>query len=198
MIARLVKTGKPKILLGTVALVMLVTLADWATGNDVSLAALYILPMMAGAVVLRPVETAVLAVVCSYLRSWFDVPGSPAELALRFVFSAFAYLLSGLFVTALVRNREQAIRHLDHIKIEQALRREAEEQLRVLAESSPAAILTVDGRGAVLAANNAANRLLMIPEDKALKGRLIVDYVPFLADALRLDAESVGLRTTVK
>jgi len=198
VITRLVKAGKTRILLCTAALVLLVTVADWASGNNISLATLYILPMMLGAVVLRPFETAVFAVVCSYLRSWFDVPGPPADLALRFVFAALAYLVSGLFVTALLRNREQALQHLDHIKIEQTLRREAEEQLRVLAESSPAAIVTADGNGCVLAANGAANRLLMMPVEKSLKGRLIVDYFPFLADALRLDAESVGLRTAVK
>jgi two-component system sensor kinase FixL len=182
-------------LLWTLALVMLVTAVDWASGNNISLAALYILPMMLGAVVLRPWETAAFAVLCSYLRSWFDVPGSPADLALRFVFAALAYLVSGLFVTALLRNREQAISHLDHMQLEQTLRREAEEQLRVLAESSPAAIITVNADGNVLAANGAANRLLMMPEGKTLDGRRIVGYFPFLADALRLDADSVGLRT---
>jgi signal transduction histidine kinase len=198
MIPRLLKAGKPKILAWTAASVLLATVTDWATGNNISLAALYIVPMMLAAVVLRPLETAALAIVCSYIRSWFDIPGSPADLALRFVFAASAYFVSALFVTELVRNHNQAIRHLGQIQIEQRLRRDAEEQLRVLAESSPAAIITVDGKGAVLASNGAANRLLMIPEGTALNGRLIINYFPFLADALRLDAESVGLRTAVK
>jgi len=142
MIRRLLHTGKPTILLWTASLVALSTVADWATGDNISLAALYILPMMLGAVVLRPVEVAIFAVFCSYLRSWFDVPGPPADLALRFVFAALAYFLSGLFVTALLRNQQQAVRHLEQIQMEQGLRHEAEEQLRVLAESSPAAILT--------------------------------------------------------
>src|ERR1700753_2654614 len=131
MVPRLLRLERGTILLWTGALVMLTTLADWASGNNFSLAALYILPMMLGALVLRPVETAVLALLCSYLRYWFDVPGTTADLVLRFVFAALAYLASGLFVTALLRNREQAIRHLNHIEVEQALRREAEEQLRV-------------------------------------------------------------------
>jgi two-component system sensor kinase FixL len=198
VLLRLLKAGKAKVLALTVLLLVIATLLDWATGNNVSLAALYIVPMMTGAIVLRPMETAVFAVVCSYLRSWFDVPGPALDLILRFVFAALAYFVSGLFVTVLVRNREQAIRHLGEIQIEQKRRREAEEQLRVLAESSPAAIVTVDANGTVLAANDAANRLLMIPERETLKGRRIVDYFPFLADALRLDAESVGLRTAVK
>lgn len=198
MLPRLLRAGKPKILALTSLLLMTATLLDWATGNNVSLAALYILPMMMGAIVLRPLETAGFAIMCSYIRSWFDVPGSSLELTIRFVFVALSYFVSGLFVTALVRNHEQASRHLTQIQVEQKLRREAEEQLRVLAESSPAAILTVDAEGAVLAANGAANKLLMMPQDEALKGKRIVEYFPFLADALRLDAESIGLRAAVK
>jgi signal transduction histidine kinase len=198
MIARLLKAGKPKILAWTAVSMLLATLLDWVTGEAASLATLYIVPMMLGAVVLRPVETAILAIVCSSIRSGFDVPGSTLDLTLRFVFAAVAYFVSGLFVTTLVRNHEQAVGHFNRLEVEQQRRLEAEEQLRALAESSPAAILTMDGNGAVLAANDAANRLLMIPNGKTLKGRLIVDYFPFLADALRLDAESVGLRTAVK
>jgi signal transduction histidine kinase len=154
--------------------------------------------MMLGAIVLRPIETAAFAIVCSYIRSWFDIPGSPADLILRFVFAALAYFVSGLFVTALVRNHEQSTIHLGHIQREKKLRREVEEQLSLLAESSPAGILTTDGDGAVLAANGAAGRLLMIPEGKTLKGWLIADHFPLLADALRLDVHSLGLRTSVK
>ncbi len=199
MIQTLLKAGKRNILLWTAALVILTTYADWATGNEMSLAALYILPMMLGAVVLRPVETGAFAILCSFLRSWFDVPGTTtAELILRFVFAALAYFVSGLFVTALVRNREQAVRHLDQIRKEQTLRQEAEEQLRFLAESSPAAIFTVDGEGLVLAANGAAHSLLMVAEGKSLRGCAIGRYLPMLADALRLDAEAVGLRTSAQ
>ncbi len=70
--------------------------------------------------------------------------------------------------------------------------------MRVLADSSPAAILTADETGIVLNANAAAHNLLMIRETGALKGRQIIDYIRFLADALRLDATTVELRTAVK
>src|SRR5258706_5720842 len=198
MLARLLKARRPTILGVTFMLVVVATLLDWAIGNSISLATLYIAPMMIGAIALRPAETAALAVLCSYLRSWFDVPGSSMDLTLRFVFAALAYLASGLFITALLRNHVQAVQHLSQIETEQRRRREAEEQLRVLAESSPAAILTVDAGGIVLGANAAAHRLLMILENGALKGKQIIEYIPFLADALRLDDTSVGLRTAVK
>src|SRR5579862_3483261 len=120
MIAWLLKAGKVRILAGTAALVALVAFADWSVGPNVSLAALYILPMMLGAVVLRPWEIAVLALLCSYLKKLFDVPGSPADLTLRFVFAVVAYLVSGLFVNSLVRKQTQAVQHLGRIQYEQA------------------------------------------------------------------------------
>jgi PAS domain-containing protein len=137
------------------------------------LAALYIVPMMLGAVVLGPVQIAFLAVACSYLRSLFDTSGSPAELTLRFVFAVVAYAVSGLFVSGWVRNHELVRNHLIRMQAEQNRRREAEEQLKVMAESSPAAILTIDGDGTVLAANAAANSLFMIPSGQSVQGRKI-------------------------
>jgi two-component system sensor kinase FixL len=198
MIAVLLKAGKAKILTGTAALILFTAWLDWVLGRNVSLAPLYILPVMLGAVVLRPVETAGVSLLCSYLRYHFDVTGSPGELALRFQFAAAAYFLSGLFVTVLVRNHELVVQHLASIQIEQGLRREAEEQLRLLAESSPAAILTIDERGIVLAENRAAHNLFGIPEEQTVCGRSIGKYLPILADALRLDVAREGLRTAAK
>ncbi len=194
----MLRAKKSTILLWTAALVIGTTFADWVTGHNISLAAIYILPMMLGAVVLKPWETALFAVVCSYLRSWFDVPGTPADLALRFVFAALAYLATGLFVASLVRIHEQTAQHLSEMRTEQGRRSEAEEYLRVLAESSPAAIFTVDGAGLVLAANAAANRLFLLSQDQSLEGRSISGHLPFLRDALRKHKETVGLCTATQ
>lgn len=174
--------------MATAALVTLVAFADWVVGRNVSLAVLYILPTMLGALVLPVWATAAVAILCSCLRALFDVPGSPAELVLRFVFAVAAYFVSGQFVSSLVRKHQQAAQHLARIQHEQALRKEAEEQLKVLVESSPAAVLTVDAHGAVLAANHAANSLFAIPEGQTLQGRLIGPYLPTLTDALQLDS----------
>ncbi|MBZ5633790.1 MAG: PAS domain-containing protein [Acidobacteriia bacterium] len=198
MIALLLRAGKFKILATTTILVALVSLADWLVGHNVSLAPLYIVPMMLGAVVLSPVEIGFLAGVCSYLRALFDTTGSPAELALRFIFAVAAYFVSGLFVSGWVRNHELVRNHLIRMQIEQNLRHEAEEQLKVMAESSPAAILTVDGNGIVLAANAAANSLFMIPAGETVQGRKIRHYLPVLADALRAEIAPAGLRTAAQ
>jgi two-component system sensor kinase FixL len=192
------RLDKTKVLLFTAGLVALVAVVDWSVGNTVSLGVLYILPMMLGALVLRPGDTAVLAVLCAFLRFCFDVPSSHTEAWLRFLFASLSYFASGLFVTALVRNREMMVANLARVEREQALRREAEEQIRVLVESSPAAILTLDHRGVVLAANQAAGDLFAIPQGQTVQGRVIASYLPLLSDALGIGGVSGQFRTSAQ
>jgi two-component system, LuxR family, sensor kinase FixL len=192
------RAGRQRLLAATVILVVFIAFADWRVGITVSLGVLYILPMMLGALVLRPGETAALALLCAFLRASFDVPSSHAEKILRFAFASLAYFTSGLFVTALVRNRELVVENLSRVEREQTLRREAEEQLRALVESSPAAIITVDHRGVVLAANHAAEALFAIPEEQGLPGRVIASYLPLLSDALRINVAEDGFRTAAQ
>ena len=198
MIAFWLKAGKPTILAATAIMVAWIAIIDWAVGNTFSLGILYILPMMLAAVMLRPWETALLAILCAFLRSRFDVPGSKTEVVLRFAFASASYFASGLFVNGLVRSRRLMGEHLARVEREQKLRLEAEEQLSVLVASSPAAILTLDDKGIVLAANHAAHALLAIPEREALEGRVIDSYLPVLADALRMEILPEGFRTAAQ
>src|SRR5262245_50482197 len=154
--------------------------------------------MMLGSVVLTPVETVLLAIGWSLLRSWFDIPSPQIETLLRFVFAGFAYVCAGLIVIALIRNRRMVVEHLVKVRAEQALRREAEEQLKILVESSPAAILTISAAGVVIAANHAAGRLFMIPDGQTLRGRRIGEYLPVLADALRVENGFQPFRTAAQ
>ncbi len=180
------------------ALVTLIAMADHAVGNRMSLGVLYVLPMMLGSVVLAPVQIVFLSILCSSLRSWFDLPSPYIEMLLRFIFALISYSACGLVVAALVRNRQVAVEHLQRIAREQALRREAEEQLKTLAESSPAAILTVGGDGTVVAANTAASEMFALPPGESLRGRAIAGYLPVLSDALQIGFESGGLKTTAQ
>jgi two-component system sensor kinase FixL len=205
MIDFFLRVSKTKILAAVGCLIAVIAVTDWAVGNSFSLGVLYILPMMLGALVLRRSETAVLALFCALLRSRFDTPSTQLEAVLRFVFASVSYFACGLFVTALVRNRQFVAEHLrlmgEHvtkIEREQQLRREAEEQLRVLAASSPAGILTLDACGNVLAANDAANNLFAIPEGEMLLGRAILDFLPVLSDALQLENPPEEFRTAAQ
>ncbi len=194
----LLAIGRGRLLFAVAWMILIIAIADWAIGNSVSLGILYILPMMLSGIVLRRPETIALGVFCALLRARFDVPSTQAEAVLRFAFASVSYSASGLFVIALVRNRRLVSEHLSRMQAEQALRREAEEQLRLLVASSPASILTVDERGTVIAANGAASSLFVIPESASLVGRGIFDYVPVLADALRLDHTGEEFRTSAQ
>ncbi len=145
-------------------IISVIAAADWYVGSRASLGPLYVLPMMLAATVLSPFQTAALAILCSLLRSWFDLPSPLLESLLRFGFAVVAYTGCGLIVTSLIRNRELA-----------ELRRRAEEQLDLLVDSSPAGVLTTDADGWVMACNNAAQVLLAMPEGSSLQGQSIGD-----------------------
>jgi len=109
VIATFLKAGKTKVLAIAGGLVALIAVNDWFIGNKASLGVFYILPMMLGAIVLTPLEIVVLALACSFLKSWFDIPSPQLEVLLRFVFAFLAYAASGFFVIAIMRNRQLAI-----------------------------------------------------------------------------------------
>src|SRR5215472_2232674 len=180
VIARFLKAGKATVAWVTGLLIALIAVADWAIGSRASLGLLYIVPMMLGATILTPWQTALLAAACSFLRSCFDLPSPPVEVVLRFLFAWLAYTCSGVFVTALIRNRA------------------LEEQLKTLVQSSPAAILTTDGAGKVLAANRAAQVLFQIPAKHSLEGRNIGNYIPLLSDVLKVPCGPEGFRTATQ
>jgi two-component system sensor kinase FixL len=189
---------KHSIVAVSLGLVVLTALADRAIGTRASLGLLYMLPMIVAALVLSRIQVVGLAVVCALLRARFDLPAPQLETLLRFLFALIAYAGSGLFVIALIRNRAATEEHLATIRREQGLRHEAEEQLKILVESSPAAIMTLDSAGTVCAANNAAERLLITSEDQSLKGKSIGHFLPVLSDALQFNADAAGLRTAAQ
>jgi len=179
-------------------LILLIAMADWKLGQRVSLGVLYIVPMMLGAPILGVSSTILLATLCAFLRAAFDTPSSDLEVVLRFAFSTVSYFACARFIAALVRNRELVVEHLTSIQREHQLRVNAEEQFQVLVESSPAAILTLDHGGVVIAANHAAADLFAIPEGQTLIGRMITGYLPLLSDALRLEHTPESFRTAAQ
>ncbi len=72
-----------------------------------------------------------------------------------------------------------------------------EEQLRILIESSPVAILTADVDGSVLTANDAAHRLLGV-HPGGLPGRTIHRHLPALANITTQNASHQLLRTVMQ
>jgi PAS domain S-box-containing protein len=76
-------------------------------------------------------------------------------------------------------------------------RREAEEQLKVLVESSPAAVFTTNSEGCVLLGNDAAHRMLGL-EPGGLVGKSIREYLPALMNVPAPGHDGPSFRTAMQ
>jgi PAS domain S-box-containing protein len=80
--------------------------------------------------------------------------------------------------------------------MEQELRRRAEVRLEILAESSPAAILTLNRDSKVLAANRAAAEMFGFDNSRSMEGVSLGQMAPLFANALALAPGARHLRTS--
>ena len=136
-----------------------------------------------------------LAFLCALLQEKFSNLPS-ANLIPRVVLSSAGFIATGLFISELLRNRRIVLRHLQEVEDQVQRRREAEGQLRVLVESSPAAIVTVDSDGTILIANEAAQDLLA-PGARPLAGQNVRGYLPALLTAVQ-SKRPQGFRTALQ
>jgi two-component system, LuxR family, sensor kinase FixL len=194
---RLFLLPRKVVLLCVALLILLLVTTEWIINIEYSLGVLYILPMLLGGVAMNRRQIVALAFFCAFARGLFTNVPTQLDYVLRFAMATLAYCGAGLFIVELRRNRQMYIIHLTQIRKQQALRKEAEEQLRVLAESSPAAIMTLDEQGNVLAANHATLEMLGL-EHTGVMGRSITPYLPVLADALRIDGSHRPFRTATQ
>jgi two-component system sensor kinase FixL len=165
----------------TIAILLLaaIAFADWYTQPYLSIGFLYLFPIMLAAGYLKRWQTTVLALVCAVLQESFsNLP--PSDALTRLVLSSAGFLGTGMFIAELLRNRRITQEHLDEVEQQVTLREQAEQQLRILVETSPAAILTVDGEGHILVANAAAQQLFA-PDGEPLGGQSVLAYLPSLS-----------------
>jgi PAS domain S-box-containing protein len=174
--------GSPRsILIGAALSITLIALADWRVEGNIPLGFLYLFPVLLVGGVLSRLQIAAVAALCTFLTEAFDtfawspVAGIPRDLL---IFSAF--LGMGLFVYEVARNRKTEQQHLHQLENEIEARKEAEEQLKVLVESSPVGIFTADLDGRILLANDAAHRLFGVPSG-TLPGSAVGEFLPSLA-----------------
>ncbi len=187
--------NQAKLLVVGGTLIAVIALADWRIQPTAALGFLYLFPILLMSGFLTRGEIVGLASVCTILRQAFGPsdfrPGPGMAMA------AVGFLVTGLFVRELARNRQLVLGHLQEIQREGKLRQEAEEQVRVLIETSPAAILTADASGRILLANNAALRLLAAAGGD-LGGELLSTYLPELPAMLANNSSGAGLRVTLE
>jgi PAS domain S-box-containing protein len=191
--------GSKKTVLFLSGLLITVTgLVDWLLVGDLPLGFLYLLPMSMVGRVLRPWQIAGVAAVCTLLSEAFDQFAWSLRIGLpRDVLYFAAFFSVGLFVYEVDRNRQVVIRHLREIEKQSDARRDAEEQLKVLVESSPAAIVTADADGCVIMANEAAHRMLGVASGM-LPGCSIHRYVPSLSNVSRCHTDQQLFRAVMQ
>lgn len=178
------------------ALVGALVLLEWRWHLDYSLGVFYVFPVILAATVLPRGRTLLFALLCVWARSYFMPATEGIEFWLRCLMALLAYGGVGLLVVEQTRNRRALVAAYDGLRLEKELRQRAEHQLRTLAESSPAAIVTLNHRAEVLAANRAAAELLGDPAQPTLVGRNLAEQVPVFAQALDMGPSARPLRVS--
>lgn len=170
MLERIWEPRSRTIILAVSALgVLAIAAVDWWTKPYVSLGFLYLFPIMLAAGFLPRWGTVGLGIGCALLSERFSNL-DPSDSTIRLAFEAMALCGCGLFTSELLRNRRLSLA--------------AQEKIRVLVETSPAAIVTIDEHGFIELANAAAVDL-MAPRDGHLIGYPIAAFLPELHHALR-------------
>jgi len=159
--------NRTRVLLVSGAIILVIAVVDWRTEPYVSLGFLYLFPIMLMAGFLPRWLVALLGAFCAILSETFSALDRSF---IRVAFETLALAGCGLFVAELIRNRRLTL--------------DAQERLRTLVETSPAAIVTIDERGFIELANRAAAEL-MAPRDGHLIGNPIAAFLPELHHALR-------------
>ena len=186
-------TNRTKLLVAAGILGTAIALVDWWTEPYISLGFLYLFPIMIVGGFLSRGRIVVIALLCAVL-DFSNLPKN--ETLVHLLFSSAGFMGTGLFISELVRNRRIALTYVEELAAEVKLRQDAEDQLRILIESSPAAIVTIDLAGKILLVNEAAQQLLS-PEGAPLQGQTINSYLPALQNVIQTEV-SRALRTALQ
>src|SRR5262249_54889610 len=107
------------------------------------------------------------------------------------------FAMTGLVVTQLNQRRRLLAEHLKAQEEQIRRRQEAERQLRILIDTSPLAILTLDASGRALLANESAAQLLGF-DGQRLQGETVEPYLPILSRMLHSHHSGSNIRTSVE
>jgi two-component system sensor kinase FixL len=189
MIHRVLQRSPRTALAYAAILIVAIAITDWRVELNATLGFLYIFPMVLLGTVLGWWQLLLAALFCTMLSDRLDPFPMDMEAArdiLIFLTLAVTGLLS-LSVTKSYRREKKSL----------AAQRAAEEQLKFLIESSPAAIVTMTADGEILLGNPAAHRLLGVAEG-SLPGKKIARYVPALGSIPSVDETAKIFRTEMQ
>jgi PAS domain S-box-containing protein len=191
--------GTPRaVMIRALAMTAAIAITDWRIEGNIPLGFLYLFPMLLVGSVLNRWQIASWALVCTVLTELFDDYKwvFPVDIP-RDILVFAAYLCMGLFVFEVGRSRQLALQHLTEIEREAKARADAEEQLKILVESSPAAVMTASSGGKILLANEAAHRLFAVPAGQ-FPGKSIYEFLPSLGNVPAPDDSHSALRTAMQ
>ncbi len=197
-----------------VALIAATAMVDWRL-PDVSIGFLYLVPLLVCAACLSRLQIVGIAILCAYLREVFEpvqgevaregvrllaafnpldwVPGSLGRVAVV----AGGFVATGFFVIELNRRRRLLLEHLNEREEQMRLLHEAQQQVQILIETSPLAILILDHEGRVVLENESAARLLGF-ENRKLEGERVEPFLPILEKMRHRRRRSGEIRTSVE
>jgi signal transduction histidine kinase len=173
------------LLLGGMAAIGLIAIADRSMANGIPLALLYLAPIVPMSTVLRRSQIVLLGLFCTGVAELADAfPWTIAQGIPRDVLYFFVYTTAGLYVSEVVSRRRAEINHVNALEAEIDARRAVEEQLSLVVANSSIAIVTTDEQGVILHANEAAERIYSgdeVPPATGLQGTMLVNLMPSLA-----------------
>ncbi len=176
----------------------MIAIVDWRVDLNISFGFLYLFPVLLVGTVLSRWQILLTALFCTLLSDLFDPFAFTFAAALPQDILVFTSLAgTGLFAFEVTRSRRREAENLRRVESEVAARREAEEQLEFLIDSSPAAILTMAPNGRILLANAAAHRLFGVPGCE-LPGKNISRYIPALGCVPSLEQTPQTFRTEMQ
>ncbi|HEV2987021.1 MAG TPA: ATP-binding protein [Candidatus Angelobacter sp.] len=194
----LLKQSRGKLLFIAATMIVIIALIDWRVEPNASFDFLYLFPILIVASSLERWQVALLAGMCAFLaESLGPFPWEPSAGIGRDLFMLAAFLGTGLYALETAKNRRLMSDRVRAAEAEAVLRGDAAQELNALIESVPAAILTVDSKGNILLANQAAHSLLGF-WPRTLPGESIKDFLPPLARIHPTEEASLSFRTAMR
>jgi PAS domain S-box-containing protein len=177
----------------------MVTAIAWADAQlpTMSIGFLYLFPIVLVAACLSSLQIVLVSGLCSFLREAYDPLQWSAGASGRLIVAGAGFAMAGFFVTGLNQRRRLLQKYVGELEAEMRMRRDAESQIRVLIETSPLAILTLNSAGKVVLANQSACELLEFGEG-SLQGLDIASYLPILPRMLHRRPATCNMRTNVE
>lgn len=189
------ESNRKRNLLVAAALIVAIAIVDWRTKPYLSLGFLYLFPIMLAAGFLKRWQIVGISLLCSGLQEVFSNLPTGAAIP-RLAMVTVGYIGTGFFISELVSKRRLATKYVEDLENQVRFRRDAEQQLEALIESSPAAIVTVDSEGRIERGNQAAQQLLA-PGGQPLRGQSISSFLPVLQTIVQT-YRSRQFRTTLQ